>query len=169
MRSFLGDSVKIQAWNIAGLPKDDTSTENGIIIDKSRRWSLMIDPQNQANKYVKNMGKDNSEGIDVLKITDPNLMRTLELAIQFGKWVLLENVGKELDPSLEPILNQQVVKSGSSLTITIGDKQLSYNDKFRLFLTTTVPNPHYSPETFVKVTIINFAITSSGLEEQMLA
>ena len=46
MRSFLGDSVKIQAWNIAGLPKDDTSTENGIIIDKARRWPLMIDPQN---------------------------------------------------------------------------------------------------------------------------
>ena len=44
MRQFLGDSVKIQSWNIAGLPKDDTSTENGIIIDKSRRWSLMIDP-----------------------------------------------------------------------------------------------------------------------------
>ena len=31
-------------------------------------------------------------------------MRTLELAIQFGKWVLLENVGQSLDPSLEPIL-----------------------------------------------------------------
>jgi len=58
----------------------------------------------------------------VLKISDPNLMRTLELAIQFGKWVLLENVGRELDPSLDPILNQQVVKQGSSLTITIGDK-----------------------------------------------
>jgi dynein heavy chain len=62
-----------------------------------------------------------------------------------------------------------VVKSGSSYTITIGDKQLSYNEKFRLYLTTTSPNPHYSPETFVKVTIINFAITASGLEEQMLA
>ena len=44
MRQFLGDSVKIQSWNISGLPKDDTSTENGIIIDKSRRWPLMIDP-----------------------------------------------------------------------------------------------------------------------------
>jgi dynein heavy chain len=44
MRSFLGDSVKIQAWNIAGLPKDDASTENGIIIDKGKRWPLMIDP-----------------------------------------------------------------------------------------------------------------------------
>lgn len=32
-----------------------------------------------------------------------------------------------------------------------------------------MPNPHYQPEIFVKVTIINFAITPSGLEEQMLA
>jgi dynein heavy chain, axonemal len=30
----------------------------------------------------------------------------LELAIQFGKWVLLENIGEELDPALEPILLQ---------------------------------------------------------------
>ncbi len=36
-------------------------------------------------------------------------------------------------------------------------------------MTTTLPNPHYSPETFVKVTMINFAITPGGLEEQMLA
>lgn len=36
-------------------------------------------------------------------------------------------------------------------------------------MTTTLPNPHYSPETSVKVTIINFAITPQGLEEQMLA
>lgn len=35
-------------------------------------------------------------------------------------------------------------------------------------MTTTLPNPHYSPETSVKVTLLNFAITPSGLEEQML-
>lgn len=34
MRSFLGDPVKIQNWNITSLPKDDSSTENGIIIDQ---------------------------------------------------------------------------------------------------------------------------------------
>jgi dynein heavy chain len=28
-----------------------------------------------------------------------------------------------------------------------------------------LPNPHYSPETSVKVTILNFAITPFGLEE----
>ena len=104
MINYLGEPVKIQTWNIAGLPKNDTSIENGIIIDKSRRWPLMIDPQNQANKYIKNMGKDQPEGIDQIKASDQNLMRTLELAIQFGKWVLLENVQQNLDPSLEPIL-----------------------------------------------------------------
>jgi len=169
MRAFLGDSVKIQSWNIAGLPKDDTSTENGIIIDKARRWPLMIDPQTQANKFIKNLGKDHPEGLDALKASDPNLVRTIELAVHFGKWVLIENVGIELDPALDPIITQQVVKQGGSYAITIGDKTIPYNENFKLFMTTTNPNPHYPPETFVKVTIINFAITRQGLEEQMLA
>lgn len=34
MIKFLGDPVKIQLWNILGLPKDDASIENGIIIDQ---------------------------------------------------------------------------------------------------------------------------------------
>lgn len=69
MRNFMGVPVVIQAWNIAGLPKDDTSTENGVIIDKTRRWPLMIDPQNQANKFIKNMGAEHEEGLNVAKTT----------------------------------------------------------------------------------------------------
>mgnify|MGYP002524261235 CR=1 FL=1 len=36
-------------------------------------------------------------------------------------------------------------------------------------MVTTLSNPHYSPETFAKITIINFAITQVGLEDQMLS
>ena len=50
-------------------------------------------------------------------MSDNNLMKMLEIAIQNGKFVLVENVGKELDPSLDPILLQQVVKSGSGKSI----------------------------------------------------
>ena len=39
-----------------------------------------------------------------MKINDPNLMKLMELSVQFGRWVLLENVGIDIDPSLEPIL-----------------------------------------------------------------
>jgi dynein heavy chain len=55
------------------------------------------------------------------------------------------------------------------MSITIGDKSVPYDEHFKFFMTTTIPNPHYSPEICAKVTIINFGITPSGLEEQMLA
>ena len=51
----LSDPVKIRSWQIAGLPKDNLSVENGIIVQYSRRWPLFIDPQGQANKWIKNM------------------------------------------------------------------------------------------------------------------
>jgi dynein heavy chain len=38
-----------------------------------------------------------------------------------------------------------------------------------LILTTKVQNPHFLPETCIKLTVINFSITFEGLEEQMLA
>merc|ERR1719191_2579187 len=63
---------------------------------------------------------------------------------------------------------QQKIKDGSSWVIKLGDKTVNYDDKFRFFMTTTFANPHYSPETSVKVTLLNFAITPEGLQDQML-
>eukprot|EP00929_Paragymnodinium_shiwhaense_P087548 TRINITY_DN476_c0_g5_i1.p1 TRINITY_DN476_c0_g5~~TRINITY_DN476_c0_g5_i1.p1 ORF type:complete len:2570 (-),score=757.67 TRINITY_DN476_c0_g5_i1:167-7876(-) len=168
MTAVLGEPVKIQQWVVCQLPNDTLSIENGIIIDRSRRWPLMIDPQRQANKFIKNMGRDIETGFDVCKLSQKNFLRTLELGIQFGKWILLENIGINLDPALEPVLQQQKVKDGSGFVIKLGDKSITYSDTFKFFLTTTLPNPHYSPETSVKVTLLNFAITPDGLEDQML-
>lgn len=47
MNVTLGDPVKIRAWNIAGLPVDSFSVDNGIVVSNSRRWPLMIDPQGE--------------------------------------------------------------------------------------------------------------------------
>ncbi len=44
MKSFLGDPVKIQSLEHCSSSKDDSSIENFTIIDKARRWPLMIDP-----------------------------------------------------------------------------------------------------------------------------
>lgn len=48
--------------------------------------------------------------MDVVKLTDRDFLRSLENAVRFGKPCLLENVGEELDPALEPILLKQVMK-----------------------------------------------------------
>jgi dynein heavy chain len=169
LTSLLGKPVRIQEWAVFGLPNDTLSVENAIMLDQARRWSLMIDPQRQANKFVKNYGKAvNEAGMEICKLSDSNMIRTLELGIQFGKWVLLENIGTTLDPTLEPVLLQQKIKDGAGWAIRLGDKQILYVDSFRFFMTTTLPNPHYPPEISVKVTLLNFAITPAGLEDQML-
>ena len=47
----------------------------------------MIDPQGQANKWIRNMEKDNQ--LKVIKLTNLNYMRTVESSVQFGSPVLL--------------------------------------------------------------------------------
>ena len=50
--------------------------------------------------------------VQVVKLSDGDYIRCLENSIQFGNPVLIENVGEELDPSLEPLLLKQTFKQG---------------------------------------------------------
>jgi len=92
----------------------------------------------------------------------------MENAVQFGQPVLLENVGEELDPSLEPILLKNLFKQGAAWCLRIGDSTVEYDDKFKLYITTKLRNPHYLPEVSTKVTLLNFMITPAGLQDQLL-
>lgn len=52
---FLTDPTTVRDWNLKGLPIDLFSTENGAIITRANRWPLIIDPQCQAWRWIKNM------------------------------------------------------------------------------------------------------------------
>ena len=54
------------------------------------------------------------------------------------------------------------------MKLNFGDKPLIYDPNFRLLITTKLANPHFLPETCIKLTIINFTVTFDGLDEQML-
>lgn len=56
----------------------------------------------------------------MLKLSDHDFLRRMENAIRFGKPCLLENVGEELDPALEPVLLKQVGLSGKGQLWTAG-------------------------------------------------
>ncbi|XP_008197222.2 dynein axonemal heavy chain 3 [Tribolium castaneum] len=162
----MGDPLDIRTWNIAGLPVDNYSIENGIISTKARRWPLMIDPQGQANKWVKNFEKHNK--LQVIKLTDANYVRVLEHAITFGTPVILENVMEEIDAALDPILVKNIFKQQGIWYLKLGDNLLEYSMDFRFYITTRLRNPHYLPEIAVKVTLVNFMLTSQGLQDQLL-
>lgn len=52
LRTTLGNPVEIREWNIWGLPTDDVSVDNGILVTRGKRWPLMIDPQVRGLAYA---------------------------------------------------------------------------------------------------------------------
>ncbi|XP_055873384.1 dynein axonemal heavy chain 6-like isoform X2 [Biomphalaria glabrata] len=167
LASVLADPFEIRQWNADGLPRDQVSIENAILVTRGRRWPLMVDPQEQANRWVRN--RESKNGLKVIKLTSSNFLRTLENCIRIGMPVLLEDVGETLDPALEPVLLKQTFMSGGRLLIRLGDSDIDYDRNFRFYMTTKLSNPHYLPEVCIKVTIINFTVTKSGLEDQLLS
>nr|XP_014091747.2 dynein heavy chain 12, axonemal isoform X1 [Bactrocera oleae] len=163
----LGLEITIQNWNINGLPKDVFSTENAIIADSSSRYSLFIDPQGQANSWIKNMERKNR--LSSVKFNQANYMKVIAECMEYGSPVIIENVLEELEVPLDPILMRKTFKQGGQNFISLGDNIVPLHDNFRLYMTCNLRNPHFLPETFNKVTIINFALTQNALEDQLLS
>lgn len=49
--------------------------------------------------------------------------------------------------------------------IRLGDATIDFDENFSFAMTSKMPNPHYVPEICIKVTLINFTVTSAGLEQ----
>jgi dynein heavy chain len=163
--TFLANPTDVRDWNIQGLPKDDFSTENGVISTRGNRWPLMIDPQGQANRWIRNMEGARLRIID-LKMT--GFLQQVEASIQYGFPVLLQDILEEIDPALEPVLSKSILKIGNREVLRLGDKELDYSRDFRMYITTKLSNPHYTPEISTKATVVNFAVKKDGLEAQLL-
>lgn len=80
---------------------------------------MIIDPQSQGNKWIKNMEKQNNH--KVIKLSNPKFLTIIDNAIRLGFPVLLENVEEKLDPSLEPVLAKSIVKNQGQWCIKLGD------------------------------------------------
>ncbi|XP_055866073.1 dynein axonemal heavy chain 6-like isoform X2 [Biomphalaria glabrata] len=165
--SVLADIYEIRQWNADGLPRDAVSIENAVLVTKGRRWPLMIDPQEQANRWIRNREALNK--LKIIKLSNSNFLRTLEACIRAGLPVLMEDVGEALDPALEPVLLKQTFKQGGRVLIRLGDSDIDYDRNFRFYMTTKLSNPHYLPEVCIKVTVIYFTVTKKGLEDQLLS
>ena len=163
---LLADEVDISRWISEGLPSDELSIQNAILVTKSSRFPLCIDPQQQAINWIKQREKGNN--FKISSFNDSDYMKHLELAIRYGSPFLFQDVDDYIDPLINDILAKDITRSGPSMSVIVGDKIIDYDPNFRLYLTTKNPFPNLAANVYGTATVINFMVTLKGLEDQLL-
>jgi dynein heavy chain 2, cytosolic len=134
-RNFLSSESEMLTWKKEGLPADNLSMENAIMIMNSTRTCLVIDPSTQASEWLKTSIKKQSDNVEILNHQDPKFNTNLELSIRFGKVLIIQEVDG-IESLLVPILRKELIQQGPRQVVQIGEKSVDYNPAFRLYLTT---------------------------------
>merc|ERR1719223_742776 len=131
----------------------------------------MVDPQGQANRWIKCREQariSQMPSMCITTLTARNLKDQLELTMGEGNALIIENVENVVDPMMDPVLDKAIIKKGKNMYINVSDQSMDFDLRFDLFMTSRLPNPHFSPELSAKCTVIDFTVTLKGLEQQLL-
>jgi len=165
----LAHEADIAAWNNQSLPSDIVSTQNAAVITTAARWPLLVDPHMQGLMWVMTKETERSKNIQVVRLDQPDYLRKIEVSIENGYATVIQEMGEQIDSVLFPIISRKVVTKGVKTFARVGGSEIEVHPNFLLYLHTKLSNPHYPPEIQGEVTLVNFAVTPEGLEDQLLS
>ncbi|KAG2951559.1 Dynein gamma chain, flagellar outer arm [Phytophthora cactorum] len=170
LEEFLADAGSVSDWKLQGLPSDPLSIQNGMLVARAPRFPLLIDPQGQALSWVLRREAERLPTMGVVSVSSSKLREILEHCVGEGKALVLDGVdGADPDPLMANVLDKNFIVRAKGKFVKIMDRVCEYNEEFALYLTTRVPNPHFSPELQARTLVVDFTVTQRGLEEQLLA
>uniref|UniRef100_A0ABD2XKY5 Dynein heavy chain, cytoplasmic n=1 Tax=Trichogramma kaykai TaxID=54128 RepID=A0ABD2XKY5_9HYME len=127
---LISERDKLQ-WRAQGLPADTESFVGACRSLRGVLTPLFLDPSGVAVSWLKS-NQGGSGGLETTRPGDPRFLTSVELAVRFGKPLLVEEMNERLPDVLLPLLRGGPLK--------IADKQLPVQEGFRLFLATRREN-----------------------------
>ena len=165
--NYLLNESEMLKLKFEGLPTDTLSLENALIINNSVKTVFIIDPVQKATQWFIQNIKKTSNAVDIASLHDSKLLTNIELAIRFGKNLLITDVDK-IESFLVPLLRGEKFKRGPTNVIRLGEKIIDIHEKFKLYLATRDSSIEISNNVLASISVVNFTVTRSGLESILL-
>ena len=165
---FMRRERDLLQYKSEGLPADELSMQNAIMLLDANQTPLFIDPASQATKWLReHLNRRSDVHTEYTTPGDPRFAHTLELAVRFGKTLIVAECDG-IEPMLYPIMRKDLISQGPKKVVPIGDKLVDWQDTFTLYLVTRQSDLTLPPDAQALATEVNFSITREGLEGQLL-
>lgn len=151
-------------WTSCGL-KDDAVFFENFGIQQHSEIPYFYDPSGSIKDvWVKS---NLPRKVIVSSFLNPSFKKQIEDAMRFGGSILLQNA-EHYDPIIDPILRQEFIYNGGRKLVEFGNKQVDYLENFRIALYTKDNRAKISLFVSSRTVLLNFTVTSSNLESQVL-
>lgn len=169
------------SWRSSGLmgDKDSMATASRVLA----RWQysskgslIIIDPNNFAVDWlIKQIPK-----LEVIAYqTDAHWLSRLELAVRFGKFVLVTNIDKKIPPLFTSLIKRLLIKQDATATgngggarsasVVFGDKLIEFNPSFKVLFATRSAQVEIDSSIASYIMPADFSVTHDGFSDQLLS
>ncbi|KAK7206778.1 dynein heavy chain, N-terminal region 1-domain-containing protein [Myxozyma melibiosi] len=160
---YMCPMTKKNDWHNNSLPGGELYEENALMIERSSRYPLIIDPTGRVVDFLRSQ----NPGLVVASFLDDAFVKQLESALRFGN-ALLVNDAEHFDPILNQVLKKEYQRVGGRILIQLGRQEIDFSPNFNLFLCSRDSSAVFSPDICSRTTLVNFTVTRSNLQAQSL-
>jgi len=167
LSNMLADSTVINGWNRSELPGDEFSLDNAVIMLKSDRYTLSIDPNNQASNFLRKKieNVDNKKPVRLSStcLNYEQEVKNVKMALKLGNIVCMENFTEPINPLVKALVLNRTYTRGNATCVLVEGEEVEVHKEFQMYLVSPNPRPVYSLQVWLNLRLINFAATTTGL------